>query len=392
VLFRSAAGAGGWYWLLGGHRGEGTELITAAASMPGEVTDDVRATAYAFTAYFLTAGQGDQFKAQDWIHQAYELSQRVQHWHPALGFVALLERMVREPADFLPAFDPLLVDDDPWTRAQARLTRGRMRIMLGRDEREADADIETALAEFRVLGERWGISSGLSALADRLAIRGEFDRACLLYDQAAESVTQVGAIEDVLRIRANQAQAHWVAGDPASSAAAMAEAERQADRIIWPDALAELAMAKAELARWQGDPAEARRQLAYAQSVFEDSEEHMQGVTDDLLGYLADDLGEAREHRAAALRVAMNTVHAPLIARVLVGIADFALRSEQFEQAARLLGASTSVRGLPDRSQPDVARIEQTARRRLGDTRFTEATREGAGASWRELAEVTLAW
>jgi hypothetical protein len=38
-----------------------------------------------------------------------------------------------------------------------------------------------------------------------------------------------------------------------------------------------------------------------------------------------------------------------------------------------------------------VARIEQTARRRLGDTRFTEATQEGAQASWRELVAVTLA-
>ncbi|GAA1598815.1 hypothetical protein GCM10009789_61020 [Kribbella sancticallisti] len=76
---------------------------------------------------------------------------------------------------------------------------------------------------------------------------------------------------------------------------------------------------------------------------------------------------------------------------MLVGIADLALRNEQYEQAARLLAASAGVRGLPDRSQPDVTRIEDEARRRLGDTRFTEATQEGAQASWRELVAVTLA-
>ena len=76
---------------------------------------------------------------------------------------------------------------------------------------------------------------------------------------------------------------------------------------------------------------------------------------------------------------------------MLVGIADLALRDEQYEQAARLLAASAGVRDLPDRSQPDVARIEQAARRRLGDTRFTESTQEGARASWRELVAVTLA-
>jgi len=49
------------------------------------------------------------------------------------------------------------------------------------------------------------------------------------------------------------------------------------------------------------------------------------------------------------------------------------------------------VRGLPDRSQPDVARIEQAARARLGELRFTEATEEGAQASWRELVAASLA-
>ena len=72
-------------------------------------------------------------------------------------------------------------------------------------------------------------------------------------------------------------------------------------------------------------------------------------------------------------------------------IADLALRGERYEQAVRLLAASAGVRGLPDRSQPDVARIEQAARHHLGDPRFAEAMREGAQASWHELAEATLA-
>ena len=76
---------------------------------------------------------------------------------------------------------------------------------------------------------------------------------------------------------------------------------------------------------------------------------------------------------------------------MLVGVADLALRRGQDEQAARLLAASAGVRGLPDRSHPDEARIEQTARSRLGDARFAEAAREGTRVSWSQLAEVTLA-
>nr|WP_238345285.1 BTAD domain-containing putative transcriptional regulator [Actinopolymorpha cephalotaxi] len=383
--------AAGWYWMLGGHRAEGIELSTAAAGMSGEVADHIRATAYAFAAYFVTAGQASEYEAREWIHQAYELSQRVEIPHPALGFVAVLERMLVAPGDFLPAFDPLLVADDPWTRANARLTRGRMRILLGHDERDADADIETALAEFGAIGERWGVSFALTALADRLAVRGEFDRACRHYDQAVEAVTAVGAIEDALRIRSQQAQVYWLAGDHEASALAMAEAQQYADRIVWPDALAQLAFVKAELARWQGDVDEAYAQLTRAGAVLGDGAEYIKGVTHDLLGYLSEDLDQAREHRVAAFEAVSEQGNAPLIARVLVGIADLALRQDQYDQAARLLAASTSVRGLADRSLPDVARIEQEARRHLGDARFTEATQEGAEADWRYLAAVTLA-
>ena len=110
-------------------------------------------------------------------------------------------------------------------------------------------------------------------------------------------------------------------------------------------------------------------------------------------------LKKASESSARLLSLRCNVLaidatevgHALQIAKVLVGIADLALRRDQYEQAARLLAASAAVRGLPDRSQPDVARIEQDAQRHLGEERFAEVTQEGTQASWSQLAEVTLA-
>jgi hypothetical protein len=383
--------AAGWYWWLGGHKAEGIELITAASNTPGEVSDELRATVYAIGVTFMTDGPGDQYQAEEWIHQAYRLSQRSQRRNTYLAFVAPLEHMLRAPDAFLPAFEPLLTDDDPWVRALARLHLGKMRIMLGQGGRDADVYLEMALAEFRALGERWGISFALQELADRIATRGEFANACEYFDQAIVVVTEVGAIEDVVQMRSRQGRLYWLLGDEESSAAAMAEAQRSAERVAWPGALAELALAKAELARWGGDTEEAYRQLGVATTMLDPEQAIIRAVTHDLLGYLADSLDEAREHRVAAFQAASEAGHAPLIARVLVGIADLALRGERYEQAARLLAASASVRGLPDRSQPDVTRIEQAARRRLGEARFAEATQEGAQASWRELGEATLA-
>jgi hypothetical protein len=80
-----------------------------------------------------------------------------------------------------------------------------------------------------------------------------------------------------------------------------------------------------------------------------------------------------------------------VLAQVIVGVADLALRLDQYEQAARLLAASVAVRGQPDRSHPDAARIEQTARRHLGEARFAEVTQEGSQTSWSQLVEFTLA-
>jgi predicted ATPase/DNA-binding SARP family transcriptional activator len=387
------AAAAAWYWWLGGHKAEGNELTIAATTVPGEADDEIRAVVYAFVSMFVGSGRSDQYEAQEWIHQAYQISERVQSPHPALKFAAPLERLLHGPDAVLSAFEPLLVDEDPWVRALARLQLGKMRIMLGHGGRDADDCLETALTEFRALGERWGISFALTELANRIAMRGEFAGACEHYEQAIAVVTEVGALDDVVPLRSRQAQLYWLLGDEESSAAAMTEAHRAAERVAWPEALAELALSRAELARWSGDCDQARQQVTRARAALGVGENRpiIRAMTHDLLGYLAEDLDKAGEHRAAALEAASETANAPLIAQVLVGSADLALRREDYEQAARLLAASAGVRGLPDRSQPDPGRLEQAARRHLGDRRFAEATREGMRASWRELVAVTLA-
>src|SRR3954451_23376076 len=138
-------------------------------------------------------------------------------------------------------------------------------------------------------------------------------------------------------MRSRQGPLYLLSGEEESSAAAMAEAQRSAERVAWPGALTELALSKAELARWSGDAQQARRQLDVATAMLGNAAERAQvrAMTQVLLGYLAEDLDEAREHRIAAFRAVSEAGHAPLlIAQVLVGIADLALRQEQYEQAA----------------------------------------------------------
>ena len=388
------AAAAGWYWWLSGHKAEGIELIIAATETPGEVADESRAVVYALVVMFASSGRSaDEHQAAEWIHKTYRVAQRSQSHNPLLALVVPLERMLQEPDAVLPAWELTLDNEDPWVRALGRLHLGKSRVMLGHAGRDADAYLEKALAEFRALGERFGISFALTELADRIAVRGEFAAACEYYEQAIEVVTEVGSIEDVIRIRSAQARLYWLLGDEDASAASIAEAERYAEKVTWPEALAELALSKAEIAHLAGNAEEVYRQFDVATAMLGDKAEraNVRAMTHDLLGYVAEDLDEAREHHAAACRAATEAGHAPAIAQVLVGVADLALRRDQYEQAARLLAASTAVRGLQDRSNPDVARIEQATRSRLGDAGFAEAVREGTQTSWSQLVEVTLA-
>src|SRR4029453_11111834 len=132
--------------------------------------------------------------------------------------VTALERILQAPDASVSAFESLLDSEDPWVRALARLQAGKMRIMLGQEGRDAEAHLERALAEFRTLGERFGISLALSELAGQLAMRGELAGACEYYEQAIAVVTEVGAIEDVIRLRTQQAPLYCRHGDQDASA------------------------------------------------------------------------------------------------------------------------------------------------------------------------------
>ncbi|GAB3445769.1 ATP-binding protein [Actinophytocola sediminis] len=392
AAMRLAMGAA-WYWWLSGRKAEGMELLTAATETPGEVPDEVRATVYGLISMFVNSAPVDVHAARKWIHEAYRLGRHHQHFHPALRLAVPLERMLWDPEEIVPAWESLLADEEPWVRAISALHLGKILIGLGRGGYEVDAYLETALAGFQAIGERFGIAFALSELADRIAMRGEFARACEYYEQAVAVVTEIGAVDDVIQQRSRQVRVYWLLGDQDAAETALAEAQRYAERDTWPGTLAQLAITRAKLANLRGDATEVSEQLDVATALLGDEagRPHVRWLTHQLRAGVAEDLDEARAHRVAAYRAATETDDASIIAEAIVGIADLAARQGEYEQAARLLGASTGVRGLLDHANPDLARIGRTARSRLGEPLFAEAAGAGSETSWRELVEVTLA-
>ncbi|MDA1361217.1 BTAD domain-containing putative transcriptional regulator [Glycomyces luteolus] len=384
-------GAAGWYWYLSGHRAEGTELAIAAGSLEGEVPDDIRAVSGTIVAMFLTSGYGgDQYQAQEWIQTANAAAERSSSRHQMLAFIAPLARMLEAPKDFLAAFDPLVAGTDPWVRAQARLARGRLRLVLGSDETDVDSDVELALTEFRAIGDRWGVSSAISFLAERTAARGEFAKACKQIDEAAAALAELGSTEEVISARARQAQLYWLHGDERASASALAQAEALAAGISWPGTIAELTFAKAHLARWRGDLDEARDLVSTVAARPADDGVGIQFAVLDFSGYLTDDLDRARGLRREALAAGVGLSYPPMIAQALIGIADLAVRQGKDVEAVRLLAAADVVRGAVDLTLFDAVRIAEDTRNRLGEAAFGEAAGVGREQDWNELVEAVL--
>ncbi|MFE6907109.1 BTAD domain-containing putative transcriptional regulator [Streptomyces erythrochromogenes] len=426
--------AAGWYWWLGGHKADGAQLAARALALPDRADDsdgsgdsggsggsgdsdggyeESRAVACALAVLFATAGLGDDRQTAELLREGVLLAGRTGSRHPVVRFLDPLDRILRSaaageapPAD---AWEGAQADPDPWVRAQGLLEGAKTLLGTGGRPERAEAAIEAALTGFRGLGERWGTSFALTLLADLVARRGDHAAAIGHYEDAVAVLGELGVVEDRLYAWVRQAQLRLLAGDPAGGAATMALAQRAAAAAGWPEALAMVAHGGADLARWNGEPDLARAELARAREAIREVAVHpvFRAVVLDSLGYLdAAEAGPAaaRAHRAEAFDLALAAGHAPTLAQVLVGVADQALRLDRPREAARLLAAALAVRGGPDHSRADAARVERAARAALGDAyaehaeHAEHAVRTGCGdragtvpEAVRELARGVLA-
>jgi pentatricopeptide repeat protein len=376
--------ASGWYWCLtwwlGGHKAAGVDLAEEALAMQG-ADDETRATAYAICSLFDVNGNGDERRGADWLAAAQRLAKR--RAHPVLRLIEPLGGLLwGTNLRGTDAQADASGDDDPWVRAMARIVRAGTLLNAGQPQ---EAEFALALREFRAIGERWGMSSALTSLAGLAAWRGDLAAAVSYFEQAVAVVTEIVDSKDVWQIRLQLAHVRWLHGDKDGSAAAIAEIERDTNV---PDALVALAYTKSAIARWAGDPGTARLELARAEALSRDMATNwlFRAMVASSRGYLND----SGDDHADALAWALRANNAPMIAQILVGVADSALRQGKPHEAARLLAAGEAVRGMPDLSNPDVKRLTAATRAALSERDFAEATRRGQDATIATVRELTL--
>ncbi|MFC0028525.1 BTAD domain-containing putative transcriptional regulator [Micromonospora chaiyaphumensis] len=391
------AAALGWYWWLTGQRAEGADLAGQVLALPGVADAPPAATALALAtaALNLTATHADNVTvSREWLDRAAELARGREHEHPLLRLAGPIAAAF--DAHFQPpsaaAMVALFDDPDPWVAGIARLIRAHALLNAGLPDADAEADLRAGLAHYRRVGDRWGMSFSLTSLADLLDRRGEAAQATAYHEEAMTYFEELGVREDVPEMRLRLAHNLWRRGDRDRAWAELDRAVHEAEVSGSDETRAALACGKAELLRAEGDRAGARACLTESARLLGDRSiaPQWRALNASTLAVLDADDGElvsARTRHDQALKLAVGSQDAPVVAAVLVGYADLALRLDRPAAAARLLGAATGIRGGPDHTVLDRARVEAAARDALGEAGFAEAYAGGQAYRWDTAAE-----
>ncbi|MFC7547498.1 BTAD domain-containing putative transcriptional regulator [Plantactinospora sp. GCM10030261] len=377
----------GWYWWLRGHRLEGAQIAEQTLTLPG--ADRVSARAYAL-AYancalvMLTAGLD---KGRSWLRRAAALAEAHRSSHPMLRLVRPLatafDTHFGQPA--IDQLRDLFDDEDPWLAATVRMFHAMAELNIGRPDRPAEAALESALARYRTLGDRWGLAYTQLALADLLSRRGDHAHAAEHCERALVESRALGTTEDAVEVQFFLAREQWHLGETERALEQLAEAQLMADRLGSVECRASVAYQHAEILRAQGRWTAARRRLEEAERLMADrpTSPHWQAMLSSSLGAVEAAEGDPEAARATherALAFAVESHDVPVLGTVLMGWADLALRTDRAREAAVLLGAAAGVRGAPDRSLLEGGRIEAATRAALG-AEFAECFDRGRGTT-----------
>ncbi|MFC7381295.1 AfsR/SARP family transcriptional regulator [Sphaerisporangium rhizosphaerae] len=379
-------GALGWYWFLMGRRTEGAQRAAEVMALV-EGADDAgpreRAVAMAVQGILMAGGTTQWRESGDVLEKALRLARSsvVRPWPAMLSLAEpVLALFVTHAAGPGRLLGEMFGDPDPWVVASAHLLRAHLRYNTGRLA-EGEADVRAALEGFRDVGDRWGVSTAMAALAEVSTLRGDNATTIATISEALTLVEEIGAVEDTPYMRTRLAMALHASGD---RAAAHAVLDRAMDTCrISGDLMAESGVhsVRGDFAREEDDLPLAR--FHYERALARASDDLMpapfRAVLHSSMGLLAEQEGEpkaAREAHAEALRLAWSTHDAGALGLALIAVAGLVVR-EDATAAAMLLGAAARVRGLDDVVGHDHVRIAGAAVAALGSQEYRLAHERG---------------
>ncbi|GAB3138969.1 BTAD domain-containing putative transcriptional regulator [Amycolatopsis stemonae] len=376
------------YWWMRGRRFEGAVLSLAVVERCGPEAREEYVEEFLVCVLGALSGQPDESLEQylPLVHR-YATSVDWAPRHPIL--VMLLGVVAGPPGDdeqLLGRGEALLAQGDPWSWALLPTGMG-LRAMMSGDLAGAEEGLREGAAQFRALGERWGLSMALDHLSQLLSWRGEHGAALPMMDEALGLMHEIGARDDVADLICRRAGTRLLAGDRAGARADYELAAATARRTGMPESRSAAYVGLATLARLSGDLAAARElcERALTESPAGSfSAESVRAAAMIALGWLAvveGRPGEAARWHREALLTGRRRHAGDVVAFALEGLAGVAATEARPERAALLLGSAVAVRGTAISGDPDVASVRARVVAALGAEAFERAYGTGAGMS-----------
>ena len=306
--------------------------------------------------------------------------------YPTAGLLRPVFAMFGEDRERMPRYvAEALASEDEWLVAAT--------LILSAAVAENDGDLDTmrssateALARFRSLGERWGLSGALRAIGSVRLLDGDLDGAASAFAEAGRVLAELGSRDDETFLKMRLADIAIRRGDldaarefyqtARTAADEVGAIPEQAMAVTW-GAMFEVTLGRVEAARPLHAAAERRlAQIDPGHPV----RQHMDAVVAGVAVMLAisdEDLPRARDSAAIVHHAAVKSRDMPLIAMTSGPIVELALALGQHDTAAEMLGAASAVRGGEDPTDPMTLGLASRLEAALGPERYQLAYARG---------------
>ncbi|MDQ1541902.1 MAG: hypothetical protein QOH29_2628, partial [Actinomycetota bacterium] len=374
------------YYMFSGRHGDASSWLEFALQAKGEADVVTRLGAEALQRINSIASAFSQppDEVEASLTSLRELGERIDQVDiPSDSALLMLRPVIAMFADDSNGVDRLvakgLASTDPWVVASLRMLRAAMSENKG-DVAMMRDDVYIALAQFRALGERWGLASCLGILGQLKTMDGDLDGAIAAIEEAIVLTEELGGHDDATMLHVRLAGLLMRTGDVEAARACVERIQHFADLSPFSHQAIVVELVHAEIALFDGDLDRARLlrdETLRRISQVSDVHPALGHVTAIVLGFAAKlcletgDLETARDKLAQAYRYARGTKDMPIVAMIGVGGAAIARADGRPTYSAELLGAAAAVRGAEDATDPTIAKLRTELTKALGAKEFT---------------------